>query len=39
VFDFYYLIEGGGTLREVRVMHPFATVEADQDSLVNEAVP
>jgi hypothetical protein len=33
-FDSYYLIEGGGTLREVQMEHPLAAVEAYEDSLV-----
>jgi hypothetical protein len=35
VIESYYLIGGGGTLRQVQVEHPLAKVEADQDSLVD----
>jgi hypothetical protein len=34
VFDSYYLIEGGGTLREVQVEHPLAVIEADETTEV-----
>jgi hypothetical protein len=32
VIESYYLIEGGGTLRQVQVEHPMATVEPVSDS-------
>jgi hypothetical protein len=32
--DSYWLIEGGGTLRQVQVEHPLAAVEADENSRV-----
>jgi hypothetical protein len=35
VIESHYLIEGGGTLRAVRLEHPLGVVEADQDSLVS----
>lgn len=35
VFDSYYLIEGGGTLRQVRLEHPLAKVEPVEESRVS----
>jgi hypothetical protein len=32
VFDSYYLIEGGGTVQQVMLEHPMATVEPDAES-------
>jgi hypothetical protein len=39
VFDSYWCIEGGGTLRAVQVEHPLGVVEAVEESRIEAASP